>query len=157
MEGEVVSTTPRMLASYSTAACACTCAASSAMPWVEHATAAGEPYWEHKPVIPEGTGADELAWEQHYEEGTNKAYYHNTTTGETSWEPPRYCNYTTSERPAQLVSLDADQLTWQQHFDASSGDYYYHNTATDETSWDTPAFYKAAAAAVEPTTPLLKS
>lgn len=68
-------------------------------------------------------------WTEHLDPTSGKQFYHNVTSGETSWD-----------RPAGAANDGTISLPdgWTEHIDAASGNVFYSRAATGETSWDRP-------------------
>ncbi|GMF46501.1 unnamed protein product [Phytophthora fragariaefolia] len=85
----------------------------------------------------EGQTADaaavEAGWEVRHDESSGQAYYWNSITGETSWEPPPHLAGAAEEFPGTAGFV----YPWTQAFD-DSGRAYYLNTETMETRWTPP-------------------
>ncbi|TYZ68351.1 hypothetical protein PybrP1_012569 [[Pythium] brassicae (nom. inval.)] len=79
------------------------------------------------------------AWEEAFDAASQRTYYFNRDTGETSWTPP-------GELTSALgANSSADSGVWQQAFDEASQTAYYYNVHTGETSWTLPETVAAAA------------
>ncbi|KAF1319675.1 Formaldehyde dehydrogenase adha, partial [Globisporangium splendens] len=70
------------------------------------------------------------AWEEAFDEASQRSYFFNRLTGETSWTPP---GEATSESADSTI-----QHGWQRAFDEASQTAYYYNADTGETSWTLP-------------------
>mmetsp|Transcript_8767 Transcript_8767/g.19452 ORF Transcript_8767/g.19452 Transcript_8767/m.19452 type:complete len:317 (-) Transcript_8767:47-997(-) len=75
-------------------------------------------------------------WAEHLDPASGKPYFHNTSTGVTTWERP-------AGTPASALPPG-----WQEHIDPTSGKPYYHNAALNQTTWERPAGLPAMASAV---------
>lgn len=80
-------------------------------------------------------------WAEVYDESSNKYYYYNATTGETSWDQP--ADYAA---PVEAAAASSGNGDWVAVFDESSNKYYYHNPVTGEVQWDPPAGFSHEAA-----------
>ncbi|OWY94051.1 hypothetical protein PHMEG_00036332 [Phytophthora megakarya] len=70
-------------------------------------------------------------WEKHVDEASGSAYYHNTRTGESSWEVPAgFLSPRASDSP--------DKPKWRRFVDEESGATYYHDEASGISRWDKP-------------------
>ena len=56
-------------------------------------------------------------------------FYHNSTTGETTWSKPDGVDH-----PEEFE----EEAEWEAHFDDGHGKHYYHNNRTGETTWSRP-------------------
>ena len=87
----------------------------------------------------------ESGWEA-IDDGEGNFYYHNASTGETTWDRPAEFGGggddlgETVEAAVEAVADDGDG--WVAHQD-DEGYTYYHNAATGETSWDPPPGFDA--------------
>jgi len=76
---------------------------------------------------------EQMAWEEHFDHHSNRQFFHNTVTGETSWT-----------KPQEMVEFEAEQALqsggcpWEEHMDHSTGKKFFHNWQTNETQWDKP-------------------
>ncbi|GMH88700.1 hypothetical protein TrVE_jg987 [Triparma verrucosa] len=98
---------------------------------------------------------EEVYWEKHYDEASDKHYYVHSVTEDTQWDEPtdglRIINEadlsfeSSSEGDADGEEGEADDIVqatvigaWEEHIDEASGKYYYVNTDTDQTVWEMP-------------------
>ena len=75
-----------------------------------------------------------MPWEALVDDESKDTYYHNTETGETTWDKPADFD----DAPV------APQSKWEALVDEESKETYYHNTETGETTWDKPADFDDA-------------
>lgn len=102
-------------------------------------------------------------WVEQYDTDSNRAYYYNSVTGESSWDKPAELIGTAAELTtdqfnySDSYAADSYQTNgtvpnkWKEHYDVGSNLYYYENIETGETQWDRPADYYATEEAVEET------
>ena len=83
----------------------------------------------------DATGGVDGQWETHHDD-KGQAYYHNRSTGETSWTPPTSpLRKTRAATENQAVWEEGDD--WQTHTDPKGRKYFY-NPRTKQTSWTPP-------------------
>jgi len=71
-------------------------------------------------------------WRQLMDGSSGRPYWHNSDTGETTWEEPL-------PRPQSLPQpLAAAPSSWEALLDGASGRSYFHNRLTGETRWEAP-------------------
>ncbi|EGZ26789.1 hypothetical protein PHYSODRAFT_353346, partial [Phytophthora sojae] len=75
----------------------------------------------------------ETGWEVRQDDTSGQAYYWNSITGETSWEPPPHLVGAVEEFAGASEIIPP----WTQAYD-DSGRVYYLNTGTMETRWTPP-------------------
>ena len=80
--------------------------------------------WLHGHKCAADGNAPGAGWERHIDE-RGRTFYHNSTTGETSWDKP------------------AGKGGWVEHVD-HKGRTYYHSPERKETTWTKPEGYEAA-------------
>jgi len=81
-------------------------------------------------------------WTENLDPGSGNKFYHNATTGETTWERPK---------PAGGAVAGALPDGWAEHLDPGSGRAFYYKAATGETTWERPQSTPAAAASTAAT------
>ena len=74
-------------------------------------------------------------WAEVLDPATNRHYYHNSISGESSWENPEEAD----EPPHEA-------LEWAEVADAASGRSYWHNSITGESTWTDPGLANSSAA-----------
>lgn len=98
-------------------------------------------------------------WTQHSDPNSGRAYWHNKTTGATSWSPPpagtahrdnpaswqrgvtaaSAVGAFSFEVPAARIQASVPAASdWAEHKDPGSGRPYWHNRRTGVTSWTPP-------------------
>eukprot|EP00948_MAST-09A_sp_MAST-9A-sp1_P001186 g1186.t1 len=107
------------------------------------------------------------AWEEIVDPDTGNTYYHNTVTGESTWDMPEVLQWqkvydeehekyyyfnkitgeSTWEMPQVLKDLEGnndegESPEWREFFDEESGRTYYYNASTDTVTWENPATAK---------------
>jgi len=83
-------------------------------------------------------GDGSCGWSEIKDPNTDKIYYYNTETNETSWEKP--ISMSGSEKTDDISSNE--QNDWVETLDPSSGKNYYYHAKTEMTSWEKPACLK---------------
>ena len=84
-------------------------------------------------------------WLQYRENGCNKTFYYNPTTGDFQWERPKDLGEAV-ERLATLEQVstareegDDDRPSpWTAYTDDNTGATYWHNELTNESQWEKP-------------------
>eukprot|EP00937_MAST-01D_sp_MAST-1D-sp2_P001969 g1969.t1 len=88
-----------------------------------------------------GEGGLPEGWEL-VDDGSGQRYYYNSSTGESSWEPPALPLPSSAPAPtaapALAVAESARAAGWEL-VDDGSGQRYYYNSSTGESSWEPPA------------------
>lgn len=75
-------------------------------------------------------------WEEHWDEDDQRCYYHNSVTGDTTWDKPE--GFESAERSPKRQKMESNSDEWEEHWDEDSNKNYYYNTRTEETTWDQP-------------------
>lgn len=75
-------------------------------------------------------------WVEHKSGPDGKTYYHNSRTGQSSWEKPK-------ELMTAIERADAS-TPWKEHT-APDGRKYYYNKETKESKWTIPPDLQARA------------
>lgn len=73
-------------------------------------------------------------WEEHWDEGHARKYWHNERTGETTWTPP--AEHAAPRAPPPPPAAAAE---WKEFWDEGNRRKYWHNQRTGETTWEQPA------------------
>jgi len=101
--------------------------------------------WEKPVDFVEGGGNSNVAeesvrkgtdlWEELFDSDSNRTYYYNSNTGETSWE-----NENLKQLPIieQQVDSSREMSDWITHYDQTSMKVYYENQLTGQTQWENP-------------------
>ncbi|EQC35658.1 hypothetical protein SDRG_06942 [Saprolegnia diclina VS20] len=87
------------------------------------------------------------AWVRHVDEDSNKAYYFNETTGETTWDEPKDFaakaggdGESGKKRKAEAIE-DDDGCLWVKYIDPTTQKPYYSDMNSGKTQWEAPTFY----------------
>jgi len=83
-----------------------------------------------------------LIQEEIFDSDSNKTYYYNRSTGETSWE-----NENLKLLPLDELQVDSsrEMSEWITHYDQASMKVYYENQLTKQTQWENPFSTTSAA------------
>eukprot|EP00977_Amphora_coffeiformis_P015023 scaffold4292_cov114-Amphora_coffeaeformis.AAC.2 len=92
-------------------------------------------------------------WKCAHDPNTNKRYYYQSTTGQTSWTKPTAANSATTTTATTSNDDDAAPLAsitlalpdgWTTAIDPTTGKTYYYHAPTQITQWDPPNSFAAA-------------
>merc|ERR1712146_471024 len=100
----------------------------------------------------ERNAANSVGWEVHVDPSTNRTFYYNAKTGQSSWRKPEaFLRKSGSRRTIREWSFLPDQEealpelvkffnknVWKQHLDSKTGRVYFVNSATKESVWLKP-------------------
>ena len=115
---------------------------------------------------PAGAAAATASWQQHFDAKSNKKYWFNHDTGESSWtdpvaaEPiahspgkPLQAKASTPKPTKASTPLPTLPAGWKEHFDAKSNKKYWFNHDTGLSSWTHPSAKPAAKTAAKTAQP----
>ena len=128
----------------------------------QHTIMSAEPAGE----IPEN-GVEVHEWSAFYDD-EGRIYYYNSTSGESSWDPPEKFNpppetagepnaastegddKTNEEEKGESSTTSHAKNAWVAYHDEEGREYYF-NTITEETTWDKPEGFEPSQGTVEGT------
>lgn len=86
-----------------------------------------------------------IGWVATIDPSTQKTYYYNSKTRETTWDNPLLPKQKEHQKQKSSQSKDMEGAEtnklpkgWKSTLDKASGKVYYYNTVTKETSWKIP-------------------
>lgn len=82
-----------------------------------------------------------MPWVEASDPKTNKKYYYNKATKETSWKKPKELQ---DAEDSNADDPNSNPSYWRESKDPKSGRVYYYNKKTKKTSWQRPACLGAA-------------
>ena len=75
-------------------------------------------------------------WIKHIDEGSQRYYYQNESSGETRWGDPVPA---TRENPMRKKNSSTPKISdWVEHYDETYQKSFFHNEKTGETTWERP-------------------
>ena len=94
---------------------------------------------------PQATAAQPSEWETYFDERKGKPYYHNRTTGKTTWKMPdelkKAQSAAATAQPTQPQPIKTENYSgskvWKRVF-CDTGAVYYYNADTKEVTWTAP-------------------
>ncbi|OQR81140.1 hypothetical protein ACHHYP_16744 [Achlya hypogyna] len=84
-------------------------------------------------------------WIRCVDEDSQKAYYFNEATGETTWTEPKGFAEEPQDEPtakrSKVAEEDDDGCLWVKYIDPATQKPYYSDMNSGKTQWEAPAFY----------------
>eukprot|EP01080_Neovahlkampfia_damariscottae_P008513 gene8513-337_t len=81
-------------------------------------------------------------WMEIFDPLSNRNYYYNKETGESTWEKPlesyNNANFTPQISKTETIDQQIIDKSWKIYFDAKSGHNYYFNEITRQNTWTKP-------------------
>jgi outer membrane protein assembly factor BamB len=77
-------------------------------------------------------------WQEMFDPNSNRTYYYNSSTGESSWDRPYQETNDFIDLSESSYNIEDKSTSNWVEASADDGRLYYYNSATGETSWEKP-------------------